>query len=1377
MSNPGRGLNPQNKRATAQGGSGFSTTGFTLKPVVNSEGSSNSDGVYSPRRHTISPREEPNQRSGTVNSDSPGISPRPGATPPLSSNRPAKPAPEKVSPRNLEVTYDEFGHIKACTFPKLIEIITFDNPDPQLMLVMFYTYRSFSTGSQELLSLLIARERASSSREIKIRVYNVITHWINKFWYDFEKDCPTLSDMLLDWLNEILAGNANNPIVVGLKTRLLSSLSSPPKINTPSFVDSTPPPPLKPANVNADITYWNAVEIARQITLVDWKLWIAIKMHEFYNLGWARKEKETTSKNVLAMITRLNEISHWVTGTICLCEALDERVKVMGKFIEIAYQLRKMNNFNGLLSILSGLNNGAVFRLKKSFTIATEQQNKKDINFASLLEVSSSDHAYAALRTALKSVNPPVIPYLGMYLTDLTFIEEGSNKVGDNLINFFKRRKFAQVLMEIKTYQEGRGYNFIELPEMQSKMKDPLISEQDLYDLSYFLEPREGKPQPPRPALLDSDASSSNIDWKTVIESNNHSIEWKEALVEVDSLHIFWVVIIEDDLVKVQKSRGTGQSDGQINCRICTRRASIFLGKEASVSYVLALASCEYDIRVAYKLLQVFAYPELPPKCAIEDFLKHIPTFLKSLAKMCAAPRNEPSALKSDQQQFGPSLEDVMRLPVNKDLPVPRLVAGAVSAILSGESEGVFQAAGSQTRVAEMTRILNRGDMVDFTIEEVLDVGSVLKQFARILPTPLCPFEMYNRFLDCDNLAEESAKVQGLREAIEALPQLHYHVLLAIIDLLYTLSHKVASADSELEAPIRTFSKLWASTLFKNKFETSSSMLADIPRIENTLYRMILNRLSLFKESPSEVSEMLKTINASNADYFSTEPISPLPNALTNSASSLSPSTSSSSTSSTSSVTAPLIGLFTRSGKDKSQATIGRTFNAGTVSSPSKKRGSLFWGEDNILEEESDRERDGEILVHQYGAVRMINSYDTADGASNSSDGLVLERFSSPGFGRSSQREGEKKASIGDSTTSEFNDSSQDGSSISNGSSPPTVNNQNAPSIRELTDAEMLRQESFRFLRNPDSMDDAFDEVSHMLTRPYQQSCDVRRTLSRTQGPLGIAGNRSANATPRSSGELKLISRENARGNNSHEYAPSNLPPPVPLVSPALTTIPPSTPLPAVPSPTSPHETPSSPHNALTTTNRPDPTSTLNHRILKSVPLKYSAPTTSKIAITSKSPPTSPRESWGRPEERPQTSSNNKRDTLNLANPNPNPNPNQNPNPNPNITTNPPQEVAQNVSGEESSSNSGNPATALNPAIAKVQRERRVAKTSSACLKTFTLPLGQQQQGSLLPPPSHALPATPSNQSAQSPSPRANPVSNSPRATTSTTADDVTSSG
>lgn len=164
-------------------------------------------------------------------------------------------------------------HVAHFSFLSVISFLSSSLLDPQLMLIMFYTYRSFSSGSQELLSLLIARERATSSREIKIRydpcgflsccilsntsVYNVITQWINKFWFDFEKDCPALSDMLLEWLNgmpaflpyyflsicfvlslssvipdevEILVANSNSPIVVGLKTRLTTQLSSPPKV-------------------------------------------------------------------------------------------------------------------------------------------------------------------------------------------------------------------------------------------------------------------------------------------------------------------------------------------------------------------------------------------------------------------------------------------------------------------------------------------------------------------------------------------------------------------------------------------------------------------------------------------------------------------------------------------------------------------------------------------------------------------------------------------------------------------------------------------------------------------------------------------------------------------------------------------------------------------------------------------------------------------------------------------------------------------------------------------------------------------------------------------------------------------------------------------
>jgi len=67
-----------------------------------------------------------------------------------------------------------------------------------------------------------------------------------------------------------------------------------------------------------------------------------------------------------------------------------------------------------------------------------------------------------------------VAPFLGVYLTDLTFIEDGNgdfvpdpNNPDKRLINFDKRRKISRSIAEIKLYQQ-EPYPFYDIVEIQN---------------------------------------------------------------------------------------------------------------------------------------------------------------------------------------------------------------------------------------------------------------------------------------------------------------------------------------------------------------------------------------------------------------------------------------------------------------------------------------------------------------------------------------------------------------------------------------------------------------------------------------------------------------------------------------------------------------------------------------------------------------------------------------------------------------------------------------------------------------------------------------------------------------------------------------------
>jgi len=204
-------------------------------------------------------------------------------------------------------------------------------------------------------------------------------------------------------------------------------------------------------NVNEVMLNQDEMALARQFTIHEFEIYRKVQPVELLNLAWSNAKLKHRAPNVLKMIERFNVVSGWITTVFLSEPGLKARARLMGKLIRLGQACFDLRNYNTLLAVISGLNCAAVNRLK--FT-KEETSSKAKATFEDLKAKMSSDASYKSIREILHNGAPPALPYLGVFLTDLTFIEEGNvDKLG-NLVNFKKRLYVYNVLNEIQTYQK-----------------------------------------------------------------------------------------------------------------------------------------------------------------------------------------------------------------------------------------------------------------------------------------------------------------------------------------------------------------------------------------------------------------------------------------------------------------------------------------------------------------------------------------------------------------------------------------------------------------------------------------------------------------------------------------------------------------------------------------------------------------------------------------------------------------------------------------------------------------------------------------------------------------------------------------------------------
>ncbi|KAG5880599.1 hypothetical protein JTB14_026570 [Gonioctena quinquepunctata] len=275
-----------------------------------------------------------------------------------------------------------------------------------------------------------------------MRVLNVLRHWISKHSQDFEND-QRLKNLTIEFLDDIIY----SPNLLAAEHKAASQLW---KLLTKEEPESTKVDILKllsarPVSSKESIETLSALEIAEQLTYIDHQIFIAISSEEFLGQAWMKSDKDKRASHIIMMTKRFNDVSRLVASEILRRKSITARVAAIEKWAAVADIARCLHNFNGVLQICSALTNTSIFRLKKTWEKVSKTTKQ---TLEKLQIVVSSDGRFRALREALHRCDPPCIPYLGIYLTDLSFIEEGTpNFTADGLLNFSKMRMVVYPLI------------------------------------------------------------------------------------------------------------------------------------------------------------------------------------------------------------------------------------------------------------------------------------------------------------------------------------------------------------------------------------------------------------------------------------------------------------------------------------------------------------------------------------------------------------------------------------------------------------------------------------------------------------------------------------------------------------------------------------------------------------------------------------------------------------------------------------------------------------------------------------------------------------------------------------------------------------------
>lgn len=434
-----------------------------------------------------------------------------------------------------ELMFNKEGQITGGSLPALVERLTTHEATPDAMFVstFYLTFRLFCTPTK-LVEALIERfdyvgESPSTAKPVRLRVYNVLKGWMESHWRDStdREALPLIQNFAEFKLGTLLPSAGKRMMELSqrvsstdgsLVPRLVSAIAKTSTSVSQYVPADTPlPNPVLSKSQQGLLSNWklggscpsivdfDALEIARQLTLKQMSIFCSILPEELLGSQWM-KNNGASSPNVKAMSSFSTGLSNVVADSILQFSETKKRATIVKQWIKIAHHCYELNNYDGLMAILCSLNNSVIDRLRRTWELVSQKRRELLKSIQAVVDPSNNNKA---LRTRLQSRVPPCLPFLGMFLTDLTFVDignpptkqlpgSGPDDNGLTVINFDKHTRTAKIISELQRFQIP--YKLTELPDMQEWIQAEVTrvreSDQGNVQIAYYrksllLEPRE----------------------------------------------------------------------------------------------------------------------------------------------------------------------------------------------------------------------------------------------------------------------------------------------------------------------------------------------------------------------------------------------------------------------------------------------------------------------------------------------------------------------------------------------------------------------------------------------------------------------------------------------------------------------------------------------------------------------------------------------------------------------------------------------------------------------------------------------------------------------------------------------------------------------